>query len=108
MMSHEYGDALTARQFDLAVRLTLRLAGADPADGLRGLAEHVVEELFCSCVTGAEDMAEGHRSAIHSVVVEEVVRQAQVVRARGGMDEVELASEQSFPSSDPPAWIWRR
>ncbi|MGH7118035.1 MAG: hypothetical protein ACREFP_03415 [Acetobacteraceae bacterium] len=39
-------------------------------------AAEIVDELFCPCVTDAEDAAEGGRSSIHEGLISEILRRA--------------------------------
>ncbi len=114
-MPHEYDDPVSGDRLDQAARLTLRLRGEAPSAELEFLAACAVGEVFCSCITGAEDTAESGPSAIHGALVGEVIRRARQALERSRRariaprpDPVERASRDSFPASDPPAWIWRQ
>lgn len=76
MQTHEYAEAATGAAFDAAVR---RLRGS-PVESTRAAlyaqAAAIVDELFCPCVTDAEDAAEGGRSSIHEGLISELLRRA--------------------------------
>jgi len=110
-MSNDYHDAVDDARLDAAARNVLRQSLATCPGSVRDMATSVVADTFCSCVTDAEDVCEGRLSAIHAILIEEVVRRvrafvAEPVASMDTSDEVDVASEHSFPASDPPSWIW--
>jgi hypothetical protein len=111
-MSHEYHHAVDDARLDAAARAVLRQSLREPPAPLRDVAARVVADTFCHCVTAAEDASEGRFSAIHTALIDEVVRRGRTVipepvSQTDSPDPVDVASDQSFPASDPPAWIWQ-
>jgi hypothetical protein len=114
-MADQYIEAAGDERFAAAVDLTLDRWADEPQSPLRDIAAQAVFECFCACVGGAEDEMEQQFSSVHTGLIEEVAERAN--RSAGGRAPparhareradavVQRASEQSFPCSDPPAWI---
>ncbi len=109
-MAYEYHEPVRAELLEKAIQLTVEDAARNPSLVATDLAKEAVDAVFCTCVTTAADAVVKGEAPVHAGLIAEVRRQAEQrgSERKSGSDKiVDQASEQPFPASDPPAWIWR-
>ena len=111
-MPNEYDNPVHPNAIASAVSLTIELAAQFRHLAPDEIARQAVDTVFCTCVTTAADAVAKGRAPVHAGLIREVRQQAEQRATNDPADAavsdvVDRAAEQSFPASDPPAWIWR-
>lgn len=100
-----------AGRIDAALALFRRLRQESPGIPSHRLALQAVDTVYCTLLGLASESAScrltpRREDELAIAVLRRAGLGAWQLKQEAAQDRVERASEQSFPSSDPPTWIW--
>jgi len=98
-------------RIEQATTVLFRFRAEKPEAAVERLARAAVEGVFCTRLAFSSEAVECPLDpATEAELVQAIIRRAGLGEDREpageNPDRVTLASDQSFPASDPPAWIW--